>query len=1238
MPQIELTNADLDLLDVLPHPTWLFAPNVLQVCFANAAFCDWLGYSVGELNGMTIADIRPQEDRRAIRAAVDNFDQDRCDAGLWRILTKSGETRHARFQWQRAFLDGKDVVLATVADETSLKALSDAKQELEEKVAEGQGIAVQEFRALFEQAPCKMLALRPKTYEIVAVSDAYLEATMTAREEIRGKRLFDVFPDDPDDPQPDGEKNLRDSLRRVEALNHSDYMAVQRYPIRREDGSFEERYWAPLNQPVFGVEGNLAFIIHRVEDISSLVAKMPLDEVYDKPIHRSEELVLSAFQAANEMRESFMRIDEHEARLRTAERLMNIGAWEYDFEFGQTNWSRKVFDIYGVPEWSKAPSFEEYVELVHPDDRQQMIRTYQEFFQTGARQIHFAHRVIRDDGSVGHIRGVGERHPSFGKEIVVGLVQEVTEEFDTAKELSFAQDLVRIAGEKARVGGWRLDLNENALFWTDETAVIHDVDPGYRPSLEEGIYFYLPEHRPMVVDAVDALAADGTPFDFKALIETAKGRQIWVRAIGEAERDASGKIVAIHGAFQDIDDLVKAQATAQKLQKDLSNTLEHIKDAFFTVDTKWRFNYMNRHAEYLLKRSKEDLEGKVLWNEFPEAVGTRFEKEYRSAVDHRVVARFREYFGPLDLWVEVNAYPLPDGLAVYFRDIGEQIKRDERLTLLETAISRASDIVMITEAEPLDAPDGPKILYVNEAFERRTGYSPSEVIGKTPRILQGADTDEAELKRIGALLRKWQPVRSELKNYRKSGEPFWLELDIVPIADDSGWFTHWVAIERDITDRKLSLEKERRSKEMFQAISEVTNDFVWEYDVPGDQWLRNERHLRMIGLPDEKAPLSFDQTVKIVHADDQARFAETFLNALDSDATSWELDYRIIDGEGRVRYMENQAAIVRGEDGKALRVVGGLTDVTKVRDLDRQFREAQKMEAIGNLTGGVAHDFNNLLTIILGNAEELSDRLSDDNKLRILAEMTATAAERGAELTNRLLAFARRQILEPVTLNINKEVQGMDNLLRRTLPETISIEVVSAAGLWLTELDPGQIENAILNLCINARDAMPRGGKLTIETANTFLDEDYAAGHPDLKPGQYVMVSVTDTGAGMDAETQARVFEPFFTTKPIGKGSGLGLSMVFGFVKQSAAISMYTRSWMRERPSSCISRDRAARSPISGNSNRRKSWSAVLKRSSSWRTKILSEKIFIASSWALDIMSFVPRTAPALLRSSRKKA
>ncbi|MBV9996073.1 MAG: CHASE3 domain-containing protein [Caulobacteraceae bacterium] len=270
---------------------------------------------------------------------------------------------------------------------------------------------------------------------------------------------------------------------------------------------------------------------------------------------------------------------------------------------------------------------------------------------------------------------------------------------------------------------------------------------------------------------------------------------------------------------------------------------------------------------------------------------------------------------------------------------------------------------------------------------------------------------------------------------------------------------------------------------------------------------------------------------------------------------------RITSLPGGPRIWETILAPVHDAAGKVDRIIGSTRDITDRVRAEERLRDAQRMEAVGQLTGGVAHDFNNLLQVIRGNLELLEGAVKADERASRRLKNAIHGADRAAQLTRQLLAFARRQPLAPQVVNLSRLVSEMTDLLRRTLGERIEVETVVAAGLWNTTADPAQVESALLNLALNARDAMPNGGRLTVEITNAVLDEEYARRAEDVAPGQYVMIAVSDTGVGMDEETQARVFEPFFTTKADGKGTGLGLSMVYGFVKQSNGhIQLYSET------------------------------------------------------------------------------
>src|SRR2546422_1358910 len=256
------------------------------------------------------------------------------------------------------------------------------------------------------------------------------------------------------------------------------------------------------------------------------------------------------------------------------------------------------------------------------------------------------------------------------------------------------------------------------------------------------------------------------------------------------------------------------------------------------------------------------------------------------------------------------------------------------------------------------------------------------------------------------------------------------------------------------------------------------------------------------------------------------------------------------DREGRPRvFLNNVVGFV--EEGHLVRVWGTQRDVTEQRHLEEQFRQSQKMEAVGQLAGGIAHDFNNLLTAILGNTQLLLRDLPPGDAKRSAVEEIRKASERAASLTRQLLAYSRRQMLQPKVLDLNVVVAEMDKMLRRLIGEHIALVAVLQTDLGRVRADPNQIEQVIVNLAVNARDAMPDGGKLTIETAHVDLDETFAQAHLGSVPGAYAMLAVTDSGAGMDATVRAHLFEPFFTTKEVGKGTGLGLATVYGIVKQS---------------------------------------------------------------------------------------
>jgi signal transduction histidine kinase len=321
-------------------------------------------------------------------------------------------------------------------------------------------------------------------------------------------------------------------------------------------------------------------------------------------------------------------------------------------------------------------------------------------------------------------------------------------------------------------------------------------------------------------------------------------------------------------------------------------------------------------------------------------------------------------------------------------------------------------------------------------------------------------------------------------------------------------------------------------------------------DANGRKILQNRRFNELMRIPVEVADNPDDAVQRqvvatIVRDPDEFQAKVDELNSHPDQISRDELG--LLSGT----LLERYSAPVRDKAGNYYGRIWTFRDVTERRRLEESLRQAQKMEALGQLSGGIAHDFNNLLTVILGCSEAIGEQVSGDKKLAKMAEMIVGAARRGADLTQHMLAFARRQNLQPQPVDIDQLLKETEGFLRRALSAEIDLELIPSASSCVATVDPAQLDNALLNLCVNSRDAMSGGGKLTIAARRTSLDEEYAAQNADVQPGEYVQISVTDTGSGISPEHVGRVFDPFFTTKEVGKGTGLGLSMVYGFVKQS---------------------------------------------------------------------------------------
>jgi two-component system, cell cycle sensor histidine kinase and response regulator CckA len=358
-----------------------------------------------------------------------------------------------------------------------------------------------------------------------------------------------------------------------------------------------------------------------------------------------------------------------------------------------------------------------------------------------------------------------------------------------------------------------------------------------------------------------------------------------------------------------------------------------------------------------------------------------------------------------------------------------------------------------------------------------------------------------------------------------------------------------IDVDRRELERQKAEAERHDAEDRFRLIAEAIHQVFWMTDVQGRTLYVSPAYERIFGRTCQSLYDTPRSWIDSVHPDDRERVEQAaFQRASRGD---YDEVYRIIRRDGTVRWIRDRAFPVRSASGEVERLLGTTADVTEQRQLEEQLQQAQKMESLGRLAGGVAHDFNNLLTVINGMADLVLAGLADDDPARRDLEQIRQAGDRAATLTSRLLAISRRQILKPEVLDLSAVVDSLHEMIERLVGEDVQLEFAVDPALGSVKADPGQIEQVLLNLVVNARDAMPDGGRLRIETRAVMLDVVYAAEHPGTRPGRHAMIAVRDTGIGMDEMTRRRIFEPFFTTKAVGKGTGLGLSMVYGIVKQS---------------------------------------------------------------------------------------
>jgi len=837
---------------------------------------------------------------------------------------------------------------------------------------------------------------------------------------------------------------------------------------------------------------------------------------------------------------------ENALRWEAALDALGDGLWDWDNRTGTVFFSVGWKAMRGYADHEIGNRLEEWSSRVHPDDWPIIHAALDPHLRGETPACICEYRVRCKDGSYKWIldRGRVIARDEQGQPLrMVGTHRDMTAHHAAAAALSSSER--RFANFVNHLDGivWEADAQTFCFSFVSPPA---EKLLGYPASAwTESPTFWSdhihPDDRDEAVRYCSACTARGEAHDFEYRMLTADGREIWLRDYVAVEM-ADGKPVTLRGVMVDITTRKAAEAALRESRESYAGVLNTVTEAIYVHDERGVFLDVNDGAVRMYGWSREELIGKTPADVAAPGVndlaavgaliGRVFATGDPAAFEFWGIRKNGETF-PKSCITNRGKYFGRDVLITTARDVTALKQAEAELRKLSRAVEQSPVSVIITDTKGT-------IEYVNASFTAKTGYARAEVLGQNARILKSGEQPPAVYRAMWQAIGAGREWRGEFHSRRKNGELFWETLTISPIFDDAGTITHYIAAKEDITEKKRAEERIREQA----ALLDVTQDAVLVLNLDREITYWNRAAEKLYGLSAAQAVGRRYETV--AYRELPAGYEADWREFLERGQMAFER--RQVSGAGEPITVQLRATFVREAGGRPRAALIVVTDITEARLTENKFLRAQRIEILGSLASGVTHDLNNVLTPILL-ATEMLRPLAREPHDRELVQLVEDSARRGADIVQQLLLFGRGSDTPRTTVEVGSVLRGLNRMMQETFPKNVSLRVQSPKEVWAIEADHTQIHQVLLNLCVNARDAMPKGGELAVTAENAHVDEAFAQKHLGAKPGPHVAIRVADTGAGIAEADVEKIFDPFFTTKPIGQGTGLGLATVLGITR-----------------------------------------------------------------------------------------